>query len=143
MRSIKTNNITRGGLGTCTFLHGTLRDMLGMDIVMNKVYSLLGLAKKAGQLLSGDETVERTIRAGKAVLVIVAGDASENTKDKFKSMCSFREVSYREFGEKFELGRCTGKEVRSVISIQSKDFKNGLLKIIDNQISEAGGEGIG
>lgn len=114
-----------------------------MDIVMDKVYSLLGLAKKAGRLLSGDETCERAIKSRKAVLVIVAGDASENTKGKFKDMCSFRGIPYREYGEKLELGRCTGKEIRSVISILSGDFKNGLLKLIDNQISESGGEGIG
>ena len=110
---------------------------------MDRVYSLLGLAKKAGQLVSGDETVERNIKSGKAVLVIVARDASENTKDKFKSMCNFRDVCYREYREKIELGRYTGKEIRAVISILSKDFKNGLLKLIDNQINEYGGEGIG
>ncbi|PYG88412.1 ribosomal protein L7Ae-like RNA K-turn-binding protein [Ruminiclostridium sufflavum DSM 19573] len=110
---------------------------------MDKVYSLLGLAKKAGQLVSGDETCERNIKSGKAVLVIVARDASENTKDKFKSICKFRDVCYREFGEKLELGRYTGKEIRAVISILSKDFKNGLLKLIDAQINEYGGEGIG
>ncbi len=110
---------------------------------MDKVYSLLGLAKKAGQLVSGNEIVEKNIKSGKAVLVIVAGDASENTKDKFKSMCNFRNVCYREYGEKLELGRYTGKEIRAVISILSKDFKNGLLKLIDAQINEFGGEGIG
>jgi len=111
--------------------------------MMDKVYSLLGLAKKAGQLLSGDETCEKAIKSGKAVLVVVAGDASENTKDKFKSMCKFRNVCYREYGEKQELGRYTGKEIRAVISILSKDFKNGLLNLIDDQINESGGEGIG
>jgi len=110
---------------------------------MDRVYSLLGLAKKAGQLSSGDETCERAIKSGKAVLVIVAEDASENTKGKFKSMCDFQDVCYREYGKKLDLGRCIGKEIRSVISIQSKDFKNGLLKLIDNQINESGGEGIG
>jgi ribosomal protein L7Ae-like RNA K-turn-binding protein len=110
---------------------------------MDKVYSLLGLAKKAGQLVSGDETVEKSIKSGKAVLVIVARDASENTKDKFKSMCNFRDICYREYGDKLELGRYTGKEIRAVISILSKDFKNGLLNLIDAQINEFGGEGIG
>lgn len=110
---------------------------------MDRVYSLLGLAKKAGQLFAGDETCERTVKSGKAVLVIVAGDASENTKDKFKSMCNYRNVCYREYGEKPGLGKCIGKEIRSVISVLSNDFKNGLLKLIDNQLNESGGEGIG
>ncbi len=110
---------------------------------MDKVYSLLGLAKKAGQLLSGDETCERTIKSGKAVLVVVADDASENTKDKFKSMCNYHSVPYREYGLKLELGKYTGKEIRAVVSITSKDFKNGLLKLIDKSTNETGGEGFG
>jgi ribosomal protein L7Ae-like RNA K-turn-binding protein len=110
--------------------------------MMDKVYSLLGLAKKAGQLVSGDETCEKAIKSGKAELVVVAGDASENTKDRFNSMCKFRNICYREYGLKQELGKCTGKEIRAVISILSKDFKNGLLNLID-QINESGGEGIG
>jgi ribosomal protein L7Ae-like RNA K-turn-binding protein len=110
---------------------------------MDKVYSLLGLAKKAGQLSAGDETCERTIKSGKAVLVLVANDASENTKDKFKSMCNYHSVDYREYGKKLELGKYTGKDIRAVISIQSKDFKNGLLKLIDNPINESGGESFG
>ena len=110
---------------------------------MDKVYSLLGLAKKAGQLLSGDETCERTIKSGKAVLVIIAKDASENTKDKFKSMSKFYSVSYREYGQKVELGKYSGKDIRSVVCILSNDFKNGLLKLIDNPINESGGEGFG
>ena len=79
MRKIKT--LQKEGRVHAYIWHGTLRETLSMDIVMDKVYSLLGLAKKAGQLLSGDDTCERTIKSGKAVLVIVAGDASENTKD--------------------------------------------------------------
>ena len=109
---------------------------------MDKVYSLLGLATKAGQLLSGDETCERAIKSDKAVLVIVSKDASENTKDKFKSMCKFRNVCYREYGEKQELGKYTGKDKRSVLVVLSRDFKNGLLKLID-QLNQSGGEGIG
>lgn len=110
---------------------------------MDKVYSLLGLAKKAGQLFAGDETCERIIKSGKAVLVIVANDASENTKDKFKSMCNYHSVSYREYGKKLELGKYTGKDIRAVVSIKSNDFKNGLLKLIDNSTNETGGEGFG
>ncbi len=109
---------------------------------MDKVYSLLGLSKKAGKLVSGDETCERAIKSGKAVLVIVSKDASENTRDKFESMCKYREVCFRQYGEKQNLGRCIGKDIRSVVAIVSDDFKNGLLKLIDQQ-NQSGGEGIG
>ena len=53
----------------------------------NKVLSLIGLATKAGKTASGEFLTEREVKSGKAALVIVAGDASENTKKKFRNMC--------------------------------------------------------
>ena len=49
----------------------------------DKVLSLIGLAMKAGQVVSGEFSVEKCIKSGKAKLVIIATDASENTKKKF------------------------------------------------------------
>ena len=49
----------------------------------NKVLSLIGLATKAGKTASGEFLTEREVKSGKAALVIVAGDASKNTKKKF------------------------------------------------------------
>ncbi len=74
-----------------------------------RIYSFLGLATKAGKLISGDETCERAMNAGKAYLVIVSDDASDNTKKKFRDMCSYRELKIRTFGEKELLGKFTGK----------------------------------
>ena len=48
-----------------------------------KAASYIGLAKKSGRLVSGEYMVEKTIKEGKAELVIVAADASENTKKNF------------------------------------------------------------
>ena len=48
----------------------------------NKVLSLLGLATRAGKIKSGSFLTEQAVKAGKAYLVLIAGDASENTKKK-------------------------------------------------------------
>lgn len=40
------------------------------------------MAMRAGKLVTGDETVLKAVRSGKAKLVLVAGDASDNTKKK-------------------------------------------------------------
>ena len=58
----------------------------------NKVLSLLGLATRAGKIKSGSFLTEQAVKAGKAYLVLIAGDASENTKKKLSNMCSFYEV---------------------------------------------------
>ncbi len=98
--------------------------------MVERIYSFLGLATKAGKLLSGEETCERKLKAGKVYLVIVAEDASENTKKKFKNMCDYRKVDIRYFGTKEMLGRFTGKGIRSVIAIADRGFAGRLKEMI-------------
>ena len=107
--------------------------------MVERIYSFLGLATKAGKLLSGDETCERALKAGKAYLVIVSEDASDNTKKKFKDMCSYRNIEIRYFGEKELLGRYTGKKIRSVIAVAERGFAGHLKDMIDNCGIEHGG----
>ena len=49
---------------------------------MNKFLQLLGLAMRAGKVVSGEELVIREIRSGKAQLVILAEDAAKKTRKK-------------------------------------------------------------
>lgn len=46
----------------------------------NKSLSQLGMAMRAGKLITGDEIVLKAVRNKKVHLVVIAGDASENTK---------------------------------------------------------------
>ena len=55
----------------------------------DKALSLIGLATKAGKTVSGEFMTEREAKARRAYLVIVAGDASENTKKNFRNMCEY------------------------------------------------------
>ena len=67
---------------------------------MRKFYSLLGLCKRASKVAGGEVAAEEAIRGKKACLVIVAGDASANTKKKFHNSASFYEVPILELGTK-------------------------------------------
>lgn len=107
--------------------------------MVERIYSFLGLATKAGKLLSGEETCERAVKAGRVSLVIVSEDASNNTKKKFNDMCCFRNIQLRCFGEKSGIGRYTGKSVRSVVAITEKNFAERLKEMIDNRGIEHGG----
>lgn len=106
----------------------------------NKTYSFLGLAKKAGKVISGDESCEKAIKSGKVELIIVAKDASPNTSKKFMDMCSYRHLNFRTFGIKEELGRMLGKDVRSVVAIVEKGFAGRMIELIDSESTELGGE---
>lgn len=107
--------------------------------MVERIYSFLGLATKAGKLLSGDETCERALKSGKVYLVIVSEDAADNTKKKFTDMCNYRSVEIRRFGEKELLGRFTGKKIRSVIAIAERGFAGHLKEMIDSCGIEHGG----
>ena len=60
----------------------------------NRVLSLLGLSKKAGRLVSGEFSTETAVKTGKACLVLVSREASENTKKKFRNMCDYYRVPH-------------------------------------------------
>ncbi len=92
---------------------------------------MLGLAAKAGKVASGEFMTESVVKSGGAALVIVAEDASENTKKKFKNMCEYYKVPVRIHGIKDELGRFTGKEFRASLAITDKGLAQAVMKKMD------------
>lgn len=93
-----------------------------------KIYSMLSLCAKAGKLVSGGFSVEKAVKSQKAYVVIVACDASENTKKLFNQKCEYYEIPYYEFGEKESLGRFIGKEQRTSVAILDGGFGNQIIK---------------
>ena len=51
----------------------------------NRALSMLGIATKAGKTVTGEFSTEKAVKEGRACLVVVASDASNNTKKKFYS----------------------------------------------------------
>lgn len=93
----------------------------------NKVLSLVGLATKAGKTVSGEFSTEKSVKTGKSFLVIVADDASENTKKKFRNMCEFYDVPVYFLSDKETVGKSMGKEIRASLSIQDENFAKAIL----------------
>ena len=101
-----------------------------------KIASLLSLCAKAGRLATGEETAEKLLKNGKAKLVIVSGDASENTKKKFINKCFFYQKPVKVFGEKDALSKCVGKINRTVYVITDDGFAVRLQGLIDDETDE-------
>lgn len=93
----------------------------------NRIFSLLGIAAKAGKIQSGEFASEKAIKNEKAFLIVVAEDASLNTTKHFKDMCSYRNVPVFVYGTKEELGRCTGKQYRAVLAVTDEGLGNTLI----------------
>lgn len=96
-----------------------------------KILSMIGLATRAGKTKSGEFMTETVIKEGKAMLVIVAEDASQNTVKNFTDMCAFRKIPMIRIGTKEELGRSTGKEMRASLVILDKGFAEAVLKLFE------------
>lgn len=102
---------------------------------MNKIYSLLGLAQRGRNVASGEFMTECGVKEGKAKFVIVASDASENTKKKFQNMCEFYYVPIAILGTKEELGHAIGKEMRASIAVTDSGLAGAIQKQIDDSIN--------
>ncbi len=96
----------------------------------NKVLSLLGLAMRGRNLVSGEFQTENAVKDGSALLVIVAEDASANTKKLFHDKCSFYEVPILEYGTKVQLGGAIGKDIRSSLAVCDEGLAQAVLKAL-------------
>lgn len=101
-----------------------------MDQTNKKILSLLGLATRSRNVVSGEFSTEKSVKDGTAKLVIVATDASDNTKKEFTDMCKYYHVTCVLFGTKEELGHCMGKEIRASLSITDEGFANSITKLL-------------
>ncbi len=94
----------------------------------DKVLSMLGLAARSRNVVSGGFATEQAVRSRKAGLVIIAEDASGNTRKKYSNMCDFYSVPYAFYGTKDLLGHSMGKEERSVLAVTDEGFANSIRK---------------
>lgn len=97
----------------------------------SKVLSLLGLAMRGRNLVSGEFQTLEAVKSGTARLVIIAEDASANTRKLFTDKCKFYEVPVREFGTKEELGRAIGKDMRSSLGVRDAGLAEAIVRQLE------------
>ena len=95
------------------------------------IYNMLGLAKRAGFIVSGSDMVLAAIRRRRAHLVIVSQDAADNTKKCFRDKCAYYQVPYYEFGDKWTLGKSIAKQMRVSLALTDAGFAQALVKKLD------------
>lgn len=97
---------------------------------VDKILSYIGLAAKAGKLASGEFLTEKSVKEGKAKLVIVAEDASDNTKKLFINKCDYYHVRMEVLSNKEQLGHAMGKQFRASLAILDQGFSDAIVKHI-------------
>ena len=86
---------------------------------MNKVYSLLGLAVRSRNLVSGSFATEKAVM--------------------FRNMCNFYHVPLFRFGRKEELGHAMGKDMRTSLALTDEGFARTIRKHLEAIEQEDGG----
>lgn len=99
---------------------------------MDKVYGILGIAAKAGKVISGFDSIQEGISKKQVNLVIVAQDASEKTKKEIQFIGNKYEVPCVIFGNIQENSHAIGKNNRAIIGICDSGLANKFLELISD-----------
>lgn len=95
---------------------------------MNKLLSMLGLAARAGRLVSGVQAVEIALKKGEGKLVILDGDASENTKKQMEDACLHKKTPLIMISA-CSLGDAIGKPGRMIAAVTDESFAGRILQL--------------
>jgi ribosomal protein L7Ae-like RNA K-turn-binding protein len=90
--------------------------------LMDKWRQLIGLAMRAGKIVSGEERVLREVRSGNAQIVLLTLDAAKNSEKKIVDKCTTYQVPVLRYGTREELGSAMGKRERVVIAVTDLGF---------------------
>ncbi|KXG75794.1 L7Ae/L30e/S12e/Gadd45 family ribosomal protein [Thermotalea metallivorans] len=108
-----------------------------------KILSFLGLAQRSGNLVTGEDTCQHYIKKGNIYLVVIAEDASENTKKKFQDMCKYRNIRCVIYGKREDLSHAVGKLNRAVYGMKDAAFAKKIYDLIRESMGDSnslGGE---
>lgn len=95
-----------------------------------KIQNLLGLAQRAGCLLSGEEFVVEGIQKGRAKLVYLAEDAGPNLTKKISDKCHTYQVELVTAFSTLELSAAVGK-ARKVLALTDAGFTKKMRSIME------------
>jgi ribosomal protein L7Ae-like RNA K-turn-binding protein len=95
---------------------------------MNKLYQLLGLAMRAGKVVSGETAVIERIRSSQIHVVLIAQDASTNTFKKVTDKCTYYETPWQTVSSRGELGAAIGKDERVVVGVTDPGFARKIIQ---------------
>ncbi|MGM8214511.1 YlxQ family RNA-binding protein [Bacillaceae bacterium W0354] len=100
---------------------------------MNKQFlNLLGLAYRANKILLGEDSIIKDLQSKKVKLLIIAHDASSNTRKKLTDKCKSYSTPYKIVGTRDELSHAIGKQNRVAFAILDEGFANKLLQLISD-----------
>ena len=97
-----------------------------------RALGMIGLAARAGKVVSGSDAVTGAIRSNNVKLLIITRDISRNSLEKIlKNLNGDDEITCYSFSTSEELGDALGKPNRTVAAITDKSFAEGISAILE------------
>jgi len=101
-------------------------------IMQKRILGYIGLANKAGQVISGGSLVSDAIRGGhKPGLILIASDVSEAIGEKIELLAAVHHIACFRVLVKDDFGAILGKAPRSAIAIRAGGFVAQLMYEIE------------
>lgn len=97
-----------------------------------KIFSLLGMARRAGRLSLGHDAVIESIVRNRARLCIVSEDGSDRLKKELAHACSYedKDIPFFELDCSTErLSKAVGQKM-STLTVDDEGFAAALIKLI-------------
>ena len=89
---------------------------------VRRVLDLLGLAARAGGILTGIDSVRRAAREDQVFRVLLANDAAPGQQGKLTPLLEARRVPFHTLFTRDELGAATGRSAVSAIGFTDRNF---------------------
>ncbi len=106
-----------------------------------KTLKFLGLMRRANALQAGENNAGEAVRAGKAKLLLLADDASDNAKKRAESFTAARSCLLLPLPfSKEELGGALGQGSCSMAAVTDLGFANALIKRLEELDPQRYGE---
>ena len=99
------------------------------DFNKTKLANSLGMAKKAGKIVTGEELVIKSIQADRARLVFVAHDGAANLVKRITDKTTYYEIPMLDIFSSAELSHAIGSD-RKVIPVQDKGFAKKMESLM-------------
>jgi len=97
--------------------------------VNDKFYGMLGLAQRAGAVCSGAVQCQQALKKGKASLIILAEDASDEVREEYQFLGGKNKIPVITVPSKAVLGSVIGKSPRVAVVITEQNFSRRLQEL--------------
>ncbi|NTW71105.1 MAG: 50S ribosomal protein L7ae-like protein [Eubacteriaceae bacterium] len=101
-------------------------------MLKNRFLNFVGICKKSGKIIIGDNLLEREINRGTIKLILIAEDTSERISNKYVRLCNDKNVPVIIYTTKEELGKAAGRKLVALVGFTDNNQSSNLIKLYDN-----------